>query len=280
MREQGVKRIAWTAAFAVAATMGCSGSAQDEPGFRDTPMLPDGKWRVHDADRPHPETVTPGDVPGAPPSNAIVLFDGTSLDAWQPQATPWIVRDGAVVSTPRSEGEGENALVSKESFGDVQLHLEFRSPNPPESSSQDRGNSGIWFMQRYEIQILDGYDNPTYADGTVGAIYGWKPPLVNASRPPGEWQSYDIVFERPRFGPDGKLLRPAYITAFLNGVLVQNRQPWLGPTVWRQVGKYEPHGDAAPIQLQDHNSPVSFRNIWVRRLPEGAASHDFEGEVK
>ena len=183
MREQGVKRIAWTAAFAVAATMGCSGSAQDEPGFRDTPMLPDGKWRVHDADRPHPETVTAGDVPGAPPSDAIVLFDGTSLDAWQPQATPWIVRDGAVVSTPR-------------------------------------------------------------------------------------------------FGPDGKLLRPAYITAFLNGVLVQNRQPWLGPTVWRQVGKYEPHGDAAPIQLQDHNSPVSFRNIWVRRLPEGAASHDFEGEVK
>ena len=254
--------------------------AQEKPGFRDTPMLPDGKWRVHDADRPHPETVTAGDVPGAPPSDAIVLFDGTSLDAWQPQATPWIVRDGAVVSTPRSEGEGENALVSKESFGDVQLHLEFRSPNPPESSSQDRGNSGIWFMQRYEIQILDGYDNPTYADGTVGAIYGWKPPLVNASRPPGEWQSYDIVFERPRFGPDGKLLRPAYITAFLNGVLVQNRQPWLGPTVWRQVGKYEPHGDAAPIQLQDHNSPVSFRNIWVRRLPEGAASHDFEGEVK
>ncbi|WP_343519544.1 DUF1080 domain-containing protein [Sphingomonas sp.] len=274
-----MKRIAWAAAVAVAA-VGSSAPAQEKPGFRDTPMLPGGKWRVHDPDRPYPAAVTPGAVPGAPPSDAVVLFDGTSLDAWQPQATPWIVKDGAVVSAPRSQGQGENALVSKESFGDVQLHLEFRSPNPPEKNSQDRGNSGIWFMQRYEIQILDGYNNPTYADGTVGAIYGWKPPLVNPSRPPGEWQSYEVIFERPRFAPDGKLLRPAYITAFLNGVLVQNRQPWLGGTVWRQIGKYEAHDDAAPIQLQDHNSPVSFRNIWVRRLPEAAASHDFEGTVK
>lgn len=275
-----MKRIAWAAAFAAAAAMGCTASAEDEPGYTDTPMLPDGKWRVHDRDRPYPEVVTPGAEPGAPPSDAIVLFDGTSLDAWQQQATPWPIRDGAATSTPRAEGSGENALITRESFGDVQLHLEFRSPNPPEKSSQDRGNSGISFMQRYEIQILDAYDNVTYADGTVGAIYGWKPPLVNPSRPPGEWQSYDIVFERPRFGPDGALLRPAYATVFLNGVLVHNRQPWLGPTVWRQVGKYEPHGDAAPIRLQDHNSPVSFRNIWVRRLPEAAASHDYEGEVK
>lgn len=275
-----MKRIVWGAAVAAAAAAGSSAPAQEKPGFRDTPTLPGGKWRVHDPDRPYPAVVTPGAVPGVPPSDAIVLFDGTSLDAWRPQATPWTVKVGAVVSTPRAQGQGENALVSKESFGDVQLHLEFRSPNPPEKSSQDRGNSGIWFMQRYEIQILDGYNNPTYADGTVGAIYGWKPPLVNPSRPPGEWQSYDIVFERPRFGPDGKLLRPAYITAFLNGVLVQNRQPWLGGTVWRQVGKYEAHGDAAPIQLQDHDSPVAFRNIWVRRLPEAAASHDFEGAVK
>jgi hypothetical protein len=255
-------------------------AAQEKPGFKDTPTLPDGKWKVHDADRPHPSVVTPGAAPGAPPSDAVVLFDGKSLDAWQPQATPWVVKDGAVVSTPKAAGSGENALVTRQSFGDVQLHLEFRSPNPPEKSSQDRGNSGIWFMQRYEIQILDGYNNPTYADGTVGAIYGWKPPLVNASRRPGEWQQYDVVFERPHFGPDGKLLRPAYITAFLNGVLVQNRQPWLGGTIWRNVGQYEAHGDAAPIQLQDHNSPVSFRNIWVRPLPDTAASHDFQGIVK
>lgn len=259
--------------------------AQERPGFRDTPLLPGSEWRVHDADRPDPEVVTPGAVPGAPPSDAIVLFDGRSLYAWQPQGGAWTVADGVLTVPPRPPGSSENALVSKESFGDVQLHLEFRSPNPPQGSSQDRGNSGIWFMQRYELQILDGYDNPTYADGTIGAIYGWKPPLVNPLRPPGEWQSYDIVFERPRFGPGGELVRPAYVTAFLNGVLVQNRQPWPGGTIWRQVGTYEAHEDAAPIQLQDHGSPVSFRNIWVRRLPEAAASHDysgqdFEGEVK
>ena len=280
MREKQVKRFAWGAAIAAAVAAGNPATAQEKPGFKDTPMLPGGEWRVHDSDRPHPTVVTPGDVPGAPPSDAIILFDGQSLDAWQAQATPWIVRNGAATSVPRADGGGENALVSKQSFGDVQLHLEFASPNPPAKTSQDRGNSGIWFMQRYELQILDGYQNPTYADGTVGSIYAWKPPLVNPSRRPGEWQSYDIVFERPHFGPDGKLVRPAYITAFLNGVLVQNRQPWLGGTVWRKVATYEAHGDAAPIQLQDHHSPVSFRNIWVRPLPEAAASHDFEGEVK
>ena len=275
-----MKRFAWAAAFAGLATLGCTASAEDKPGYTDTPMLPDGKWRVHDPDRPYPEVVTPGAGPGAAPSDTVVLFDGTSLDAWQPQATPWPVANGAMTATPPASGEGGNGLTSKESFGDVQLHLEFRSPNPPSGTSQDRGNSGVYFMERYEIQILDGHDNATYADGTVGAISAWKPPLVNASRPPGEWQSYDIVFERPRFAADGKLLRPAYVTVFLNGVLVQNHQAFLGPTTWRAVAKYEPHGDSAPIHIQDHNSPVSFRNIWVRRLPEAAASHDFEGEVK
>lgn len=262
---------------AIVIAMGLSGSgslAQDKPGFRDTPMLPDGKWRVHDADRPAPTVVTPGTAPGAAPSDAVVLFDGTSLDAWQATGVAWPVADGVLTVPARAAGGKESALVSKQSFGDVQLHLEFRSPNPPEKSSQDRGNSGVWFMQRYEVQILDGHQNPTYADGTVGALYGWKPPLVNASRPPGEWQSYDIVFERPRFGADGTVLRPAYVTAFLNGVLVQNRQPVLGSTVWRNVARYEAHGDAAPLQLQDHDSPVSFRNIWVRPLPEAALSHD------
>ncbi|WP_408988142.1 DUF1080 domain-containing protein [Sphingomonas sp. SUN019] len=267
-------------AIVAAATGSSSGMAQEKPGFRDTPMLPDGKWRVHDADRPQPAIVAPSPTPGAAPSDAVVLFDGTSLGAWQSKGAAWSLKDGAMTVPPHVEGAPENALVSKQSFGDVQLHLEFRSPNPPTKSSQDRGNSGIWFMQRYEIQILDGYDNPTYADGTVGAIYAWKPPLVNASRRPGEWQSYDIVFERPRFAGDGKLLRPAYATAFLNGVLVQNRQPWLGSTVWRKVARYEAHGDAAPIQLQDHGSPVSFRNIWVRPLPDAAQSRDFQGAVK
>lgn len=266
------------AAIAVATLAGGAAMAQDKPGFRDTPTLPDGKWKVHDADRPHPEVVTPGATPGAPPSDAVVLFDGTSLDAWEPTGQPWHLENGVVTVPAREEGEEASTLVSKQSFGDVQFHLEFRSPNLPEKSSQDRGNSGVWFMERYEVQILDGYDNPTYADGTVGAIYGWKPPLVNASRKPGEWQSYDIVFERPRFAADGSVERPAYVTVFLNGVLVQNRQPFLGSTIWRDVGKYEAHADAAPIQLQDHDSPVSFRNIWVRPLSEAALSHDAMGD--
>lgn len=266
------------AVIAVATLAGGAAMAQDKPGFRDTPTLPDGEWKVHDADRPHPEVVTPGATPGAPPSDAVVLFDGTSLDAWEPTGPPWQLENGVLTVPAREEGEEASTLVSKQSFGDVQLHLEFRSPNPPQKSSQDRGNSGVWFMERYEVQILDGYDNPTYADGTVGAIYGWKPPLVNASRKPGEWQSYDIVFERPRFAADGSVERPAYVTVFLNGVLVQNRQPFLGSTIWRDVGKYEAHADAAPIQLQDHDSPVSFRNIWVRPLPEAALSHDAMGD--
>ncbi len=178
---------------------------------------------------------------------------------------------------PRSQSGGENNLISKQEFGDVQLHLEFRSPNPPTKSSQDRGNSGIWFMQRYEVQILDGYQNPTYADGTVGAVYAWKPPLVNPSRQPGEWQSYDIIFERPRFAADGSLVRPAYVTALLNGVLVQNHQAMLGTTKWRSIAQYQAHGDKAPIQLQDHDSPVSFRNIWVRSLPDEAIAQDLKG---
>ncbi|RYD60350.1 MAG: DUF1080 domain-containing protein, partial [Sphingomonadales bacterium] len=167
----GLTRFTWAAgaAAALTASLACS---QEVPGFRDTPLLPGGKWRVHDADRPQPVAVTPGPTASAPPSGAVVLFDGRSLAAWQPQATAWTMEGGAVTSTPRAGGGGENALVSKQGFGDVQLHLEFRSPTPQTKSSQDRGNSGIWFMQRYEIQILDGYQNPTYADGTVGAIYG------------------------------------------------------------------------------------------------------------
>lgn len=270
------------AAIALAVSVGIIGttniaSAQDRPGFRDTPKLPGGDWRVHDADRPEPKIVAPGSTPGAPPSDAIVLFDGTSLDQWQSSGAPWLLNDGAM-TVPKGTGRSESSLVSRQSFGDVQLHLEFRSPSPVQGTSQDRGNSGIWFMQRYEVQILDGHQNSTYADGTVGALYGWKPPLVNPSRPPGEWQSYDIIFERPRFRADGSLLRPAYVTAFLNGVLVQNHQAVLGETIWRNVARYTAHPDAAPIQLQDHASPVSFRNIWVRPLSSDATSHDLPGE--
>ncbi|MGF7146735.1 hypothetical protein FHS96_000344 [Sphingomonas zeicaulis] len=249
-------------------------TAEDKPGFKDTPMLPGGKWHVHDPDRPAAKVVTPAAQPGGAPSDAIILFDGKSLDAWQGERGPWTLANGVMTVPSRAQSGGENNLISKQSFGDVQLHLEFRSPKPPQKSSQDRGNSGIWFMQRYEVQILDSYNNPTYADGAAGAVYAWKPPLVNPSRPPGEWQSYDIIFERPRFAADGSLVRPAYVTALLNGVLVQNHQAMLGTTAWRKVGQYQAHGDAAPIQLQDHDSPVSFRNIWVRPLPEDAIAQD------
>lgn len=254
--------------------------AQERPGFRDTPILPGGPWRVHDADRPAPPVVFSAAIPGGAPSDAVVLFDGRSTDAWQGDRGPWPVADGAMTIPARATSGGENNLTTKQSFGDVQLHLEFRSPNPPIKASQDRGNSGIWFMERYELQILDAWRNPTYADGTLGAVYGFKPPLANAARPPGEWQSYDLVFERPRFAADGTLLRPAYITALLNGVLVQNHQAILGATVWRQVAGYKAHADAAPIRLQDHGSPVSFRNIWVRRMPPEAIAQDLPKEAR
>lgn len=252
--------------------------AEDKPGFRDTPILPGGTWHVHDSERPAPPVVTPGATSAAAPSDAIILFDGRSLDAWHSDRGPWTLHDGVVTVPPREHDAPENALVTRQSFGDIQLHLEFRIPEMAGKSGQDRGNSGIWFMQRYEVQILDGYRNPTYADGTLGAVYAWKPPLANAARAPGAWQSYDIVFERPRFATDGVLRRPAYVTVFLNGVLVQNHQAMLGATVWRKVATYTPHGDTAPLQLQDHGSPVSFRNIWVRALsPDAIAQDNIQG---
>lgn len=271
-------RMMMVGAILIGAPAQSQGPAPEEkPGFTDTPMLPGGRWHVHDPDRPAPAVVTPASQPGAPPSDAIVLFDGKSMDAWKGERGPWILKNGVMTIPSRASSGGENNLVSRQAFGDVQLHLEFRSPTPPTKSSQDRGNSGIWFMQRYEVQILDSYRNPTYSDGAVGAVYAWKPPLVNPSRPPGEWQSYDIIFERPRFAADGSVVRPAYVTALLNGVIVQNHQVMLGTTAWRKVGQYQAHPDKAPIQLQDHNSPVSFRNIWVRPLPEDAIAQDLKG---
>ncbi|KQN40252.1 hypothetical protein ASG37_00025 [Sphingomonas sp. Leaf407] len=269
-----------TAALIASALVIAPAGAQDKPGFRDTPTLPDGKWRVHDADRPAPTVVVPAATPGGAPADAVMLFDGRSTAAWVAERSMWPVAGGALTIPARATSGGENNLRTKQGFGDVQLHLEFRSPNPPTKTSQDRGNSGIWFMDRYEVQILDGWRNPTYADGTIGAVYGWKPPLVNAARAPGEWQSYDVVFERPRFAADGTLVRPAYVTAFLNGVLVQNHQAMLGETAWRQVARYTAHADTAPIRLQDHDSPVSFRNIWVRPLGAEAIAQDLPEKAR
>ena len=229
-----------------------------------TPNLPDlGAWEVHDPDRPQPAIVTPGTHASlAPPSDAIILFDGSDLGAWEhPDGEPasWIVRDGHVEVRPRS-----GTIRTRQSFGDVQLHVEFATPNS--GSGQDSGNSGVYLMGTYEVQVLNSFNNQTYPDGQAAALYGQYPPLVNASRPPDQWQSYDIVFRRPHFDDEGKLMQPARVTVLHNGVLVQDNVTLTGPTGHRSRPPYRAHEDALPIQLQDHNEPTRYRNIWVRSL--------------
>ena len=223
-------------------------------------------WRVHDMDRPRPEVVTPAGQPGGPPSDAVVLFDGSDLSAWAGRdgsGAAWKVEHGYMEVVA-----GAGPIHTRRGFGDVQLHLEFMTP-PPAGAGQGRGNSGVFFMgSAYEIQVLDSYENDTYPDGQAGAIYGQQPPLVNASLPPGEWQRYDIVFRRPRFSTSGALETPARFTVFHNGVLVQDAVHPSGPTTWQGRPPYSSHGDALPIELQDHGNPMRFRNIWVRELPE------------
>lgn len=228
------------------------------------------KWEVHDPKRPKPEVVTPGtfstqEEPGKAPSDAIVLFDGKDLSKWRgDKGEPgWKVENGYVEVVAK-----KGSLTTKEQFGDVQLHIEWMAPNPPKGSSQGRGNSGVFLMGMYEVQVLDTYQNNTYADGGAGSVYGQYPPLVNATRPPGEWQMYDIVFRKPRY-EGSEMVEPARITAFLNGVLVQDSTPALGPTTHKKLAKYPPrHPEQGPISLQDHGDPVRFRNIWVRKLSE------------
>ena len=230
-------------------------------GYSDTPVLPGQKWKVHDIDRPRPHVVTPGAAAGAPPSDAIVLFDGKDLSKWAAQAKPgWKVQDGYVEVVG-----GSGDLVSKEKFGNAQIHVEWASPKEITGDSQWRGNSGILLMNHYEIQVLDSYDNKTYADGQAAAIYGQWPPLVNASRKPGEWQTYDIIFEAPAFA-DGKVAKPAYVTVIHNGVVAQHHQEIIGQMAHRIVKPYEPHEPEEPLALQDHDTPVRYRNIWVRRM--------------
>lgn len=229
-------------------------------------------WPIHSTSRPQPRVVDPGPFAASmpAPSDAIVLFDGRSLSEWRSAdsanaAARWKVQDGymEVVS-------GTGAIASAQAFGDVQLHLEWMAPRPVADEGQDRGNSGVFLMGRYEVQVLDSYRNTTYPDGQAAAVYGQYPPLVNASRPPGEWQSYDIVFIRPRFAADGRLLRPARVTVLHNGVLVQNAVTLTGPTAHKERPPYSMHADALPISLQDHGHPVRYRNIWVRRLGDDA----------
>jgi len=223
-------------------------------------------WAVHDADRPLPTVVAPGPAgpPVPPPADAIVLFDGRDLGRWtdaKGQPVRWKVENGYMEVVPKTGG-----IRTADGYGDCQLHVEWMAPSPAKGTGQDRGNSGIFLMDTYEVQVLDCYGNKTYADGTAAAIYGQFPPAVNACRPPGEWQAYDIVFHRPRFGSDGTLASPARMTVFHNGILVHDNAVLTGPTAHKARPPYKMHADRLPISLQDHDHPVRFRNIWLREL--------------
>lgn len=237
-------------------------------GYTDTPFLPGGKWRVHDDTRPRPKVVTSGEKVGDAPSDALVLFDGSDLSQWKKEdgsAAEWVVVSGYLEVPPKNSGKG-GYLFTKKEFGDMQLHIEWQAPAEVVSNSQGRGNSGIFLMGQYEVQILDSYENKAYADGQASALYGWKPPLVNASRKPGEWQTYDIIFEAPEFDEAGKVEKKAYVTVFHNGVLTQHRQVYLGSTGHKSVAEYKKHPAKMSFKLQDHGNPVRYRNIWVREL--------------
>jgi hypothetical protein len=210
-----------------------------------------------------PPLVTPGEG-SAPPADAIVLFDGTDLSQWE-GGDKWLIQDGYAVTQ-------ETSISTKQGFGDCQLHIEFATPEEIEGSGQGRGNSGIYLMGRYELQVLDSWENETYFDGQCGAIYKQHPPLVNASRKPGDWQAYDVIFKAPRFNPDGSLLSPAAITVLHNGVLIQNNFQLLGATSYTDPPLYTAHGDREPISLQFHGNKTRFRNIWIRDLMSPAAN--------
>lgn len=223
------------------------------PGYKDSPLIPGTTWHVHDPDRPHPPIVQTDGVP----SDAVALFNGTDLSRWQ--ASDWKVQDGVMIA-------GSKNITSKDSLGDIQLHIEWCIPELPASTpAGNRGNSGVFLMGLYELQIFDSHGTDIYADGQAGALYGQMPPQVNASRKPGEWQTYEIIFTAPRF-KDGNLEQPARLTALHNGVLILNHVEVLGATAHRALPKYKPHTAALPLVLQAHGCPVRFRNIWIRPL--------------
>ena len=249
--------------LATGVTMGLGDSATAQP--------PEKEWPIHSMDRPKPRVVDPGPYTTPPPvpSDAIVLFDGSTLDRWRSEDSTKGPARWRIVSGYMEVVAGTGAIATTQSFGDAQLHVEWMSPSPPRGTGQDRGNSGVFLMGQYEVQVLDSYHSDTYADGQAAALYGESPPLVNASRPPGQWQTYDIIFRRPRFDEQGKVLQPARVTVLHNGVLVQDAVPLSGPTSHQQRRPYTAHPDALPISLKDHGHPVRFRNIWLRPLEGG-----------
>ncbi len=239
--------------------------AQEGPNWhKGLPKQYKSKWLVHDLKRPKPKVVNQAAAVGSAPSDAIVLFDGKDLSEWTKgngKPAAWTVKDGY------AELNHTGNIRTKKEFGDCQFHIEWRAPAEPRGVSQARGNSGIFFMGLYEVQIVDSYQNATYADGSAASIYGQHPPLVNATRKPGEWQVYDIVFRKPRF-KDGKVSEPGRFTVFHNGVLVQHNTESFGETAWRRLAKYRRALEKGPISIQDHGDrqKVAFRNIWIREL--------------
>ena len=243
-----------------------SGEKVYPTGYEDTPLIsPGSPWKVHDLKRPAPPVVAPGTASSAP-ADAVIIFDGKNTDQLVGKngaACPWKIDNGELVV---AGGD----IWTKAEFADCQIHLEWKSAPETKGNSQKKGNGGIFIMDRYENQILDCYNNPTYADGEVGAVYGQTPPQVNASRPPGEWQTYDIVFTAPKL-ENGKVVEPAYVTNFVNGICTQNHTKILGPTKHRQATDYNAtFPEKAPIRLQDHKNdpPIRLRNIWVRVLKQ------------
>jgi hypothetical protein len=224
------------------------------------------EWNIHDMNRPLPPVVKPGEagIPGQPPSDALVLFNGKDLSQWcdsKGKPARWKVEQDYMEVVKKT-----GSIRTKQNFGDCQLHIEWAAPLPAVGKGQERGNSGVFLMDTYELQVLDSYKNRTYADGMAAAVYGQFPPLVNACRPPGEWQAFDIIFHRPHFDKNGNLVHPARMTVLHNGVLVQDNAEMLGPTAWKKRVPYKLHAEKMPLSLQDHGNPVRYRNIWIREL--------------
>jgi hypothetical protein len=228
--------------------------------------VPDIQWKIHDPDRPQSLVVDPGPAgdPLPAPSDAIVLFDGTDLSQWEDskgETARWKVEKDYMEVVKKT-----GAIRTKKTFGDCQLHVEWMAPVPAAGKGQERGNSGVFLMDKYEVQVLDCYENTTYPDGMTASIYGQYPPLVNACRPPGEWQTFDIIFRRPHFDEKGTLIRPARMTVFHNNILVHHNRTLTGATAHKQRPPYVSHPEKLPISLQDHGNPVRYRNIWIREL--------------
>jgi len=231
-------------------------------GYKDTPILPWCGYHVHDPDRPAPPKVKPGllgidEKAGTAPSNSVVLFDGTNLKQWE--SSDWKIENGELIAVSGN-------LTTNQAFGDCQLHLEWQAPSPPQGHMFDRGNNGVMLMGLFEIQVYDSYTEKLYPDGQAASVYGQTPPMVNACRKPGRWQTFDIIFFAPVF-KDGKLEKPAYVTVLHNGMLVHHNQEIYGPTGHRILPSYDkPIPEKLPLSLSAHNNPVRFRNIWIRPL--------------